>query len=302
METPPIEGLVAATLAPLGTDGSVATSKVGAIVDHLVSEGIGGLFVSGTTGEGESLTFEERRAVAEAYVGAAAGRLPVVVQVGRQSLREARALAEHAGSIGADAISAAAPTFFKPRDPESLARSMAEVAAGAPQLPFYYYHIPRMTGAPADMPAFLRAAESCIPNLRGIKFSDVDVIGFQTCVRDPRHDMLWGVDEMLLTGLTHGARGAIGSTYNFAAPLYRRILAAHESGDLATARAEQQRAVELVDVLIRHRALPAFKALMTMLGLDCGPTRLPLVSLTSAETNSLRTELDRIGFFDWGRN
>ncbi len=301
METPPIEGLVAATLAPLGDDGSLAPTKVDAVVDHLIAEGVAGLFVSGTTGEGESLTFDERCVAAEAFVRAAAGRVPVIVQVGRQSLCEGRSLAEHAGSIGADAISSTAPTFFKPKDPESLAWSMAEVAAGAPQLPFYYYHIPRLTGSPADMPAFLRAAESCIPNLRGIKFSDADVIGFQECVRHPRYDVLWGIDEMLLTGLTLGARGMIGSTYNFAAPLYRRILAAQKAGDLAAAQAEQQRAVEFVEVLIRYRGLPAFKALMAMIGFDCGPPRLPLVALTAEETDALRADLNAIGFFNWGR-
>jgi N-acetylneuraminate lyase len=298
MESKPLEGLVAATFAPFAADSSLDVSVVGALVDHLVAEGVTGLFVSGTTGEGESLTLDERRVIATAYVDAASGRVPVVVQVGRQSLLEGRGLAEHAASIGASGISAAAPAFFKPRDEATLAASMAVVAAGAPTLPFYYYHIPRMTGAPPDMIAFLRAAESIIPNLRGIKFSDVDVLGFQACVSDPRYDVLWGVDEMLLTGLTHGARGAIGSTYNFAAPLYRRILDAHDKGDLATAQAEQRRAVAMVDVLIRHGALPAFKALMRLLGFDCGGTRLPNTALDEAQTERLRADLDGIGFFD----
>lgn len=297
MESAPLEGLVAAAFAPLAADGDLNLSIVGDLVDYLIAEGVGGLFVSGTTGEGESLSLRERQAIAAAYVEASAGRIPVVVQVGRQSLVEGRELAAHAESIGASGISAAAPAFFKPRDEATLAASMAVVASGAPTLPFYYYHIPRMTGAPGNMIAFLREAESCIPNLRGIKFSDVDVFGFQACVSDPRYDVLWGVDEMLLTGLTHGARGAIGSTYNFAAAMYRRILAAHATGDLATAQAEQRRVVEMVEVLIRHGALPAFKAVMKMRGFDVGGTRLPVVALTDAQADALRADLDAIRFF-----
>ena len=125
MDTPPIEGLIAATFAPCAADGSLAAERVGPIVDPLVAEGISGLFVSGTTGEGASLTFEERCTIAAAYVDAAAGRLPVLIQVGRESLHEARALAEQAQSIGADGISAAAPTFFKPKDEATLAAAYA---------------------------------------------------------------------------------------------------------------------------------------------------------------------------------
>jgi N-acetylneuraminate lyase len=301
MQSDPVHGLLAATFAPFANDGSLDVSTVGPMVDHLIADGVGGLFISGTTGEGESLTMGERRDVATAYVDAAAGRTRVIVQVGRQSLHEARDLAQHAASVGADAVSAGSPAFFKPRDEETLAASMAVIAAGSPTLPFYYYHIPGLSGAPTDMTAFLRAAESCIPNLRGIKFSEVNVEGFEACVSDPRYDVLWGVDEMLLTGLDHGARGAIGSTYNFAAPLYRRIIEAWKSGDQSTAQTEQARALEMVKVITSRDAIPALKATMKIIGFDCGGTRLPNLALDDEQVAQLRTDLDAIGFFDWAR-
>lgn len=301
MTFPRFGGLVAAGFSPFADDGSLDLEPVHSLVEQLVRDGVDGVFLAGTTGEGESLSFRERRDLAERYVDASAGNLPVIVHVGRQSLVEGRELAAHAASIGADAIAGTAPAFFKPRDCATLAAAMAEIAAGAPELPFYYYHIPRLTGAPDNMPAFISEARERIPNFHGIKFSEPDVMGFQRCVAERDLDILWGVDEMLLTGLTHGAAGAIGSTYNFAAPLYRKILAAHAEGDLSSAQAHQRQAVHMVDVLLRHGALPAFKETMKLIGIPVGSPRLPVASLTETTAASLERELREIGFFDWGR-
>ena len=106
---------------------------------------------------------------------------------------------------------------------------------------------------------------------------------------------------MLLSGLCGGAHGAVGSTYNFAAPLYNRIIAAYTACDMPTAQRLQAHAVEMVNVLVRHGGLPAIKAVMAFLDLDCGPVRLPLVALTPAEQQALRQDLAAIGFFDWAR-
>ena len=141
-----LDGLVAATYTPLDDDGTVNASVAGPIVEHLLGSGINGLYVCGSTGEGMSLSSDERRAVAKAYVQAADGRVPVIIQVGHNSLSEARHLAEHAQEIGADVLSATCPSYFKVSDVTTLVDCMAEVASAAPELPFYYYHIPALTG------------------------------------------------------------------------------------------------------------------------------------------------------------
>ena len=102
------------------------------------------------------------------------------------------------------------------------------------------------------------------------------------------------------TALANAKTGAKGGLFLVDA-LVGTVTDLKATGDLATAQEEQQRAVELVTVLIRFRALPAFKALMTMIGFDCGPTRLPVVPLDAGEVDALRSELEAIGFFDWGR-
>jgi N-acetylneuraminate lyase len=125
---------------------------------------------------------------------------------------------------------------------------------------------------------------------------------YQQCLEfsKGRRDLLFGVDEMLLSGLAVGAGGAIGSTYNFAAPLYQRLWAAFARGDLEEARTCQARSVELVRVICRYRDLAALKGIMKLIGLDCGPCRLPLVTLTARELPDLEKDLRAIGFFEWG--
>lgn len=294
-----LSGLIAATFTPMHADGSLNLAMAGPIVDHLIHSGVSGLYVCGSTGEGPLLTTAERKETAAAYVEAAAGRLPVVVQVGHSSVIEARELAAHAQQIGANATSAVAPYYFKPSSIGTLVDCLAEIAGGAPKLPFYYYHIPELSGVHANMVELLRHAPSKMPNFAGIKYTAPLVNEFQTLIdlSNGRFDILFGRDEMLLSGLAGGADGAVGSTYNFAAPLYRRVIAAFERGDVAEARRCQGEAVAMVNVLLSYRGHAGLKAAMGLRGLDCGPTRLPNVSLRPEEVESLRRDLDAVGFF-----
>ena len=298
-----LNGLLPATFTPLHADGSLNLAVVEPIVEHLIRDGVTGLYVCGSTGEGVSLAREERMAAAEAFITAARGRLPVVVQIGHNSIAEARLLAAHAQSAGAAAISATPPAYFKPPTLAALVASMAEIAAAAPNLPFYYYHIPLMTGVTTNVAALLRAGGEQIPTLAGVKFSYSAVFDLQAAaaVEDGRYNLLFGSDEMLLSGLCAGAHGAVGTTYNFAAPLFNRIVAAYTACDLPTAQRLQAHAVEMINLILGYGGVGAFKAVMSFFDLDCGPVRLPLVALTHAEQQSLRHALAAIGFFDWAR-
>jgi N-acetylneuraminate lyase len=291
-----LSGLVAATLTPLCADGSVDLAPIPRVVDHLQRTGVSGIYICGSTGEGISLTSEERRAVAEAYVSAAKGRLQTVVQVGHNSMVEAKALAAHAAEIGADAISATAPSYFKIASIEMLVDCMAEIASGAPQTPFYYYHIPSLTGAALDMVEFLPAADARIGNMVGMKYTTPEADVFQTCLnlQDGQFNVLWGRDEMFLSALAVGARGAIGSTYNIAAPLYLKVLEAFRSGDMAEAQRLQLLAVKMIRVLLRYPFLAMLKCL-----LGCGGCRLPQSNLPAEQAAAVKAELDALGFFDW---
>ncbi len=300
MNYPRLNGLVAATYTPMTDEGKLNLSQVAPMVDYLIEQAVSGLYVCGTTGEGTSLTTGERQAVLESYFDTAAGRLPVVVQVGHNCVDESCRLAEAAQRLGVAAVSANAPSYFRPASLDDLIGLIARIAAAAPELPFYYYHIPAMTGTRFDMVELLRQGSQKIPNLAGIKYSDPFVPDFQACMAldDGRFDILWGCDEMWLAAMATGARGAVGSTYNIAAAGHLEIIEAFEAGDMDRARQKQLESVELVRTVARYPFHSAMKQILTMMGFDFGPCRLPQRRLTDDEVRSLRADLEQLGFFD----
>jgi len=294
-------GIIAATFTPMHADGSLRLDRAAPLVEFLERSGIKAIYVVGSTGEGVSLSVRERRETAEAFVRAAKGRIPVIVQVGHTSLAEARELAAHAQQIGADAVSAVPPFYFKPSSATNLADCMAQIAGGAPKLPFYYYHIPSITSVGLDLVDFIRIARQRVPTFAGIKYTAPTVHEYMSCVDEAGDDLdvLWGVDEMLLCGLAVGAKGAIGSTYNYAAPVYRRIFELFQRGDMVKAREWQAKSVEMIRRILSAGGLAAQKAVMQLIGQDCGPTRLPLTPLTKDEIERMGNRLREIGYFDW---
>src|SRR4030095_492729 len=303
--THPLHGLVAATHTPFHDDGSLNLQVVERQAAHLIKNGVRTVFIGGTTGESSSLTITERKELAERWSKAVKGTpLKVVVHVGSNCLEDSRALAAQAEQLGAVAISALAPSYFKPRSVETLVACCAQGAAAAPSTPFYYYDIPSMTGVPLSAPDFLALAKDRIPTLAGLKFTNPDLMAYQVCLRADtgQWDIPFGLDEHMLGALAMGARGAVGSGFNFAAPIYSRLISAFERGDLAQAREEQFRGVRLIQLFASYGYMGAAKAAMKMLGVDVGPARLPNNTLSPKQVASLRGELEIMGFFDWVRS
>jgi N-acetylneuraminate lyase len=301
MTPQPITGLVAAPFTPFQSDGNLAFDTIPRLAGCLAKNRVSAAFVCGTTGEGVSLTLGERRKVAGAWRDTLPDGMKLIVHVGGFNIGESQELARHAQAIGADAIASIAPSFFKPAGPEALVAWCAKVASAAPELPFYYYHMPAMTGVRIPAAEFLAQVNDQIPNLAGIKFTDENLVDFERARAwgKNRYTILFGRDEMLLSGLERGAPGAVGSTYNYAAPLFHRIIEAQASGNVDEARKHQQQACQFIDILNEFGGLPAGKAIMKLIGVDCGPVRLPLTSLDPAKENELRQRLQAIGFFEY---
>jgi N-acetylneuraminate lyase len=298
----PLHGLVAATHTPFHADGALNLAAVEKQAAHLLSNGVVNVFIGGTTGESSSLTLDERMALARRWCEVAHGTaLRVIVHVGSNCLADARALAAQAQQLGAVAIAALAPSYFKPRTLDTLIACCADIAAAAPETPFYYYDIPALTGVSLPIVEFLGKAPARIPTFAGIKFTNPDLMAYLLCLRAGDWDIPWGIDEWLLGALATGARGAVGSSFNFAAPLYHGLIAAFEKDDLAAARDAQHRSTLLIALLARHGYMGAAKATMAMLGVDVGPARLPNCSLTAEQIKALRAELESLGFFEWLR-
>ncbi|MFC5412394.1 dihydrodipicolinate synthase family protein [Larkinella bovis] len=295
------EGLIAAHFSPFDEKGLVNKSIIKPYVDHLVDNGVVGVFVNGSNGEGPNLTINERMEVAELFQEAAGDRIKTIIHVGHSSIAEARTLAVHAQEIGADAIASVAAFYFKPTSVSMLTDCMAEIASATPELPFFYYHIPSLTGVGMDMIQFLELGRERIPNLQGIKYTAPTLWEYQSCLEyaGDDFDVLYGTDEMLLSALVVGAKGAIGSTFNFAAPLYQKVIQDFRLGNLEEARMLQARLVEMVRILLAFPAIPAQKAVMKMLGFDLGPCRLPLAhSLSESDYTTLKNRLEAIHFFE----
>jgi N-acetylneuraminate lyase len=297
-----IEGICAATHTPFHDDGSLNLTAVERQRDHLLSRNVTQVFIGGSTGESHSVSTAERRALAERWAAAAKGTpMRVIVHVGSNNLSDAAELAAHAQQVGAAAVSMLAPSYFKPRSLADLVSCCAKVASAAPALPFYYYDIPVLTGVNFSMEEFLNTAPSTIPNLAGIKYTNPDLMAFQLALRagGGKFDLPWGCDEFYLAALALGAKGAVGSTFNFAPGVYQRLQKAYAAGDMATARAEQFRSVQLVQVVARRGYMGCAKALRGHLGVPVGPARLPNANPDAAGVKAMLGELEAIGYFDW---
>ena len=293
-----LQGLVAAPFTPMLADGIVNLDLIALQARALANAGVTGAFICGTTGEGASLTTGERKQIAERWLKSAPNTLRVIVHVGHNSLAESRSLAAPTEEISAPAIATIAPNFFRPGDVEQLVSYCAQVAAAAPALPFYFYHMPGMSGVNFPMIDFLKSAADRIPNLAGIKFTHENLMDYAQCLRFERgrFNILFGRDEILLAALALGATGAVGSTYNYLAPVYLKLLAAFKQADLEAARQHQMTAIEIIAIMSRYGGLPAGKAMMKLIGLDCGPVRSPLRNLSAEETKNLYRDLAAAGF------
>jgi len=296
MSTSPhsFHGVVAAPHTPFLPGLSLNVRAVEQQARFLLDGGVNGAFIGGSTGEGSSLTLAERLELTRRWVEVARGTaLGVLVHVGSNCLSDACTLAAQAQQCGADAISTMAPNYFKPTSVVELIDFCAPIAAAAPELPFYYYDYPAMTGVRLPVTDFLLQGRERISTLAGAKCSNGDLTQLQHCLRagDGAFNILLGCDELLLAGLALGVRGAVGTTFNVAAPLYQRIFTAFQEGNLAVAQVAQWQAARMVQILAGYGLVPASKTVMRMLGIDCGPVRPPLRNLTANELEALEREL-----------
>jgi N-acetylneuraminate lyase len=298
----PFVGLVPAVLTPFDADGELNLSVVEQHAAVLAGDGVAGVFVGGTTGEFSSLTQAERLALAARWASVVKNTaMRLVVHVGANCLADAKQLATQANDLHAAAIAAVAPSYFKPKSLDVLSAWCAELANAAPDTPFYFYDIPVLTGVAFNMAEFLDQAATRIPTLAGVKFTNPDLMTFQKLLRahNGKFDVLFGMDEQLLSAVVLGCRGAVGSGYNFASRLYNRLLAAAKANDFAKAREEQYRGVQLVTLLMRHGYLSAAKELMRLRGVDLGGVRLPNVTMSVDQGTDFLAEFLELGADVW---
>ena len=296
-----IIGLIDAPFTPMLPNGDINLEPIPAYAAMLANNGLKGVFINGSSGEGYMLTTEERMQIAEKWVASVPEGFKVIVHVGSCCLRESVKLAAHAKSIGAWGIGSMAPPFPKIGRIEELVKYCEAIAAAAPDLPFYYYHIPAFNGCFLSMLDLLKAVDGRIPNFAGIKYTFESLYEYNQCrlYKDGKYDMLHGQDETYLPSLAQGgAQGGICGTTNYNGREQVAIGEAWASGDLAKAQELQNFSQAVINVICNYRGnIVGGKRIMKLIGLDLGPNRVPFRNLTDEEEAAMKKELEAIDFF-----
>ncbi|WP_419803340.1 dihydrodipicolinate synthase family protein [Mucilaginibacter sp.] len=295
-----LQGLLAAPFSPLNKKGEVDVELVPAYYTFLKQNGITGAFINGSSGEGVSLTLNEKKKIAEAWAACSNHdpKFKVMAFLGGTCLADCIELAKHAQEIGLYAVSFTSPFYFKPANVKMLAKACMEVAKAVPEMPFYYYHIPVLTGVGFSMFDLLKEIDGKLPNFAGVKYTHEDFMDFQSCMtfQNGKYDMLWGRDENMLSALVLGAKGAVGSTFNYAAPLYYELIEAFNNNDLKKARQLQQKAIDMIRLLGKYGGISVGKAYMKLVNIDCGEFRLPVVNMSAEQFESFKADVQELGF------
>ncbi|WP_295731664.1 dihydrodipicolinate synthase family protein [uncultured Muribaculum sp.] len=296
---PRLSGMIAATFTPMKENGDINYDEIKRYADYIASTPVEGVFVNGTTGEFSSLTIDERRRILKFWVDAAEGRFKVICHVGSNCQRDSMELAAHAAASGAYGIGCIAPSFFKPATVKAIVDFFAPIAASAPEFPFYYYNMPSMTGVNLPVDKILAEGRKVMPNLAGTKFTHNNLMEMGVCInlQDGEFEVLHGYDEILVSGLAMGAKAGVGSTYNYIPSIYDGIFKAMAASDLEKARELQLKSIKTVEVIIKYGGgVRGGKAIMNLIGINCGECRPPFLPLTKEEYAALEADLDALGF------
>lgn len=291
------KGAWPALLTPFTVNDDVNYPVLHSVVEFLLTKGIGGFYVCGSTGEGIYMSVEERKKVTAAVVEQVAGRVPVIAHVGTMVARDAVALAAHAQQVGANAVASIIPPQFGTIP--SIVDYYTALSKAAPNLPLLSY----IFGGPTDAVALMRNLMP-IPTVAGSKYTGPNMHEFRMILELEKEytgpyewTVFSGMDEECFFGALFGAHGCIGSTLNYIPGAYREMQAARAAGDLARGTDLQLRANAITQILFQYGFMGAMKKeVMARLGFDCGQPRLPGRPFDPARRDAFHKALDAAGF------
>lgn len=294
------EGLCAATFTAFDKDGNVNPDVIDDYVRLLQSQGVGGAFVNGTTGEGLSMTVEERKKLAEKWASASKGKLELlIVHISANSIVDTKELAKHAEELDVDAISLLPPFYYRCPNTETLIAYIKEVSSAAPRTPILYYHIPTFTGVNVKMCELLPEASKAVPAFCGAKYSCNEFSDLAGFLREEKRKfkLFFGYEEVLLASLSLGVTAAIGGTFSYQGRLANKIMKLYKEGDIVGAQQEQDKLKQGVDLLGGYGCcVSALKTAGNQLcGIDFGCPRSPLQAMGREDAESLGKKLKGLG-------
>lgn len=286
-----------ALITPLHSDATVNAKAVEPMIKWMLSQGVDGFYVLGGTGEGGVLAERERMVMAEAAAQALkdSGK-KLIVHVGAADVQSAKRLARHAGEIGADAISSVYPNFFCRYSVEE-ALTYYKSLVDESGLPMLGYCQSMMQGA--DVLSFVEQLMR-IPGVIGVKYTFPDYYRMQRIkqLNGGNINVINGPDETLLCGLSMGADGGIGTTYNLMPALFVKLYQYFLANDLRSAQEVQFQINEVIQVLLQTNLLPAVRVALEEMGFDVGWSAEPARRFTPSERQELVAALRQAGLFD----
>ncbi|MCX8083163.1 MAG: dihydrodipicolinate synthase family protein [bacterium] len=266
-------GIYAALLTPFNEKGDVCKKRLKGLVRFLISKGIDGLYVCGSSGEGLLMDVEERKKVSEIVKEETGDRVRVIVHVGGAlNTKNAVELAKHAEMIRADGVSSIPPIYYKFSFSEMYEyyREIAESTS----LPFFIYYIPENTGMNISIEEFLKLAD--IKNIIGLKYTGFDLYTLQKILTEAKRWIAFaGHDGVFLPALTMGFVGCIGSTQNLLPELFVEIYKSFKAGDIKRAMELQRKVVVAVFLKNRYGNIAYWKSVLKFRGIDAGYARGP---------------------------
>ena len=274
------KGVIPAVLTVFDKEENIDEVGMRQLVSFLIDKGVNGLYLTGSTGEGFTMTSEERKKVVEIVIDETAGRVPVVVHVGAIGTKISIDLAKHAESVGADGISSVPPFYWKFNENQII--KYYEDIASSCSIPMIVYNVP-LVGL-LGMNAIKRLAK--IENVKGIKYTALSQYEITQIKDDVGEEFLVysGADEMAMSGLIAGADGIVGSFYNIMPELFINIYDAVKNKDLDEAQRLQKQAVEVIMYALQ---LPSFyagmKVILKWMGINAGYCRRPFENLTEED-------------------
>ena len=281
------KGIFTALLTPFDKDNKVNETQLEKLIKHNLKMGVKGFYVCGSTGEAFLLSTDERKQVMD-IVKSTAPEATLIAHIGSVNEMEAMELANHAKKLSYDAISSVAPFYYK-FSFEEIKNYYYRLADSA-ELPMLVYHIPTFSGVNMgirEMSQFLADGR-----FLGIKYTSNDFFTMEQCKANfPEKIVYNGFDEMFLAGLSMGADGAIGSTYNFMADKFVQIKQNFEAGNVAEAQHIQKEANRIITVQCQVGVMQAKKEVLNQLGFDFGVCRHPFGELTAEQKELIAKEI-----------
>ena len=289
-------GISAPLLTPFCADGTVNYEEYGRLTAYVSGNGVGGLFIGGTSGEFVNLTVEEREGLLKAAKKSAASGTRLLFNTTAMNLQDMERLCAAARREGADAVSITAP-YYHPYDAAALVAYFQRACALAGELPVYLYNMVSMTHNPIT-PDILKAVKDTCPNLRGVKDSSMDfmvILEYQALLEDPDFEIITGNDAQMLTNLQAGGAGALVASARVFPALCAGVLTDFEAGELSAARARQTTILHLRDLFRSVMPIMAHKRALDLQGFHMGPARFPFRDLTAGENTQVERRLRALG-------